>query len=118
MMDLGYPVVRPDIVLTSLFLKFGWLHHADASLPALRKIDLHGKGQFGARFRYDKPRMFKLVIDTARQVVATLNADELQADIGWMTANPLREFDLFMVKAGQKPEAQYGLLTTVEYLED
>jgi hypothetical protein len=117
LMDIGFPFVKPDIVLTSLFLKWGWLHQANHTLPPLRKIDLLGKGEFGSRYSYMQPRMFELAIQVARLVAAEAKADDLRNDIGWCTENPLRELDLFLVKAGQEPERQFGIVTQIESLD-
>jgi hypothetical protein len=43
MMDLGFPVIKPDIVISRLFLDWGWLHKVVPTLPAdLSPEDLRG----------------------------------------------------------------------------
>jgi hypothetical protein len=53
--------------------------------------------------------MYKPVIDLARRIVRDVDRNALIEDIGWATNNPLREFDIFVVKAGQKPEREFGV---------
>ncbi len=119
LMDLGFPFVKPDIVLTSLLLKWGWLHKADSTLPKqLQQADLQGRGALGSRFVYTHPRMYRVAIDIARQVADAVSVNDLRRDIGWCTKNPLRELDLFFVKAGQRPERQFGVASQIERLED
>ena len=54
--------------------------------------------------------MYKPIIKLAKQIVAELNKVDLKNDIGWVSNNPLREFDLFMVKYGQKSEREFGIV--------
>lgn len=110
MMDAGFQVIKPDVVISRLLLEWGWLHHAIPSLPAdLTRYDLQGEGKYGSRYLYTKPTMYKPVIDLARGIVSDLDVDILVADIGWATNNPMREFDIFVVKAGQLPEREFGI---------
>lgn len=110
LMDLGFEVIKPDIVVTRLFLLWGWLHEAISDLPSdLSELDLVGKGKYGVRYLYYSPQMYRPVIDLARRIVAQLDPIELQRGVGWTTKNPLREFDLFVVKSGQEPDAAFGI---------
>lgn len=110
MMDTGFQVIKPDVVISRLFLDWGWLHHAIPSLPDdVTRADLLGKGEFGTRYLYTKPTIYKPVINLARTIVQGVEAGDLTADIGWVTTNPIREFDIFVVKAGQLPEKEYGI---------
>jgi hypothetical protein len=119
LMDLGFPFVKPDIVLSTLFLRWGWLHLGDPSLPAdLKPADLRGEGALGTKFKYDQPRMFRVAILVAQQVAAAVNADDLRSDIGWCTDNTLRELDLFIVKFGQEPEPNFGVVRQLESMDD
>jgi len=34
----------------------------------------------------------------------------LEEDIGWVTNNLIREFDIFLVKYGQKPDEKFGIM--------
>jgi len=101
MMDLGFPVMKPDIVISSLFYSWGWLgrilSNQISSLGELEK-------------NYTKPKVYKPIIELSRQIVSVTSQDDLLRDIGWVTQNPLREFDLFMVKFGQEPEPRYGII--------
>ena len=110
MMDVGFQVIKPDIVISRLFLDWGWLHHAIPLLPAnVTRADLGGTGGYGARYFYTKPTIYKPVINLARKIVREIDAQDLIADIGWATTNPIREFDIFVVKAGQLPEKEFGI---------
>lgn len=111
MMDLGFPVIKPDIVVSRLMLAWGWLHsqaalQGHAPLPALH---LHQLQEYG--FHYTRPAMYGRVIDLAIQLCGKLAGmtDALRSDIGWVTAHPLRELDLFIVKYGQEPDPAWGL---------
>lgn len=115
MMELGFNVIKPDIVISSLFLEWGWLHEVIPDLPKdLEVADLHGKGQHGGKWRYDKPQMYKPAIDLARRIARATMQQDLIDDIGWATNNPLREFDVFVVKFGQIPEPQLGIIRTLK----
>lgn len=111
MMDLGLPVVKPDIVLTKLFLAWGWLHAPGLTsrhepLPSdLSFNDLKG------RFLYGDPFMYERVIDLAVQLEVRLAATNqgLREDIGWVSSSPLRELDIFIVKYGQEPDPEWGV---------
>jgi len=110
MMDVGFQVIKPDIVISRLFLDWGWLHHAIPQLPAnVTRADLDGNGGYGTRYLYTKPRLYKPVINLAREIVRGIEPQDLIADIGWATTNPIREFDIFIVKAGQLPEREFGI---------
>ncbi len=75
----------------------------------LTLADLEGQGQYRGRYHYTHPRVYRPIIDLSREIVAGLNPNDLRNDIGWVTGNPLREFDFFLVKSGQMPEPQAGL---------
>jgi len=72
-----------------------------------------GNGQYGSRYVYTKPAMYRPIIDLARRIVADLNEEKLKAGVGWITGDALREFDLFVVKAGQEPEEEFGIERTL-----
>lgn len=119
MMDIGLPVMKPDITLSRLFLKLGWLHDAVPQLPKdLTREDLQGKGHYGSIYHYTNRRMYKNVIDLAREIAAAANTKDLEDDIGWVSNNPLREFDIFMVKAVQVPDPEFGIVRTLYPLAD
>ncbi|MCC7424326.1 MAG: hypothetical protein IT428_29000 [Planctomycetaceae bacterium] len=112
MMELGFQVMKPDIVISSLFLEWGWLHKIIPDLPKDLKVeDLHGKGRHGSKWCYTKPCLYKPSIELARRISAAVKPEDLRNDIGWVTQNPLREFDVFVVKYGQMPEPQLGIVT-------
>jgi hypothetical protein len=118
MMDLGFPVIKPDIVITRLFLEWGWLHKIVPNLPAdLVPEDLRGEGKYRSQFVYVKPKMYKPVIDLARAIVGVTSQQQLIADIGWNTKNPLREFDIFTVTYGQVPDIEWGITRTLSAYE-
>jgi len=110
MMDLGFQVIKPDIVISRLFLTLGWLQDVIPNLPQdLTRDDLVGKGNYQSKYQYTKPIVYKPVIDLTRKIISCGSQEELQGDIGWVTDNPIREFDIFMVKFGQEPEKHWGL---------
>lgn len=110
MMDMGFQVMKPDRIITRLFLAWGWLHHIVENLPAgLSYKDLEGKGTFGTKFNYTKPIIYKPVIELSIKLSEYTSQVVLKEDIGWVTQNPLREFDIFIVKYGQKPETDFGI---------
>lgn len=118
MMDMGFHIIKPDIVISSLFLSLGWTHEVIPTLPAdLTYEDLKGKGKYGGKYTYTKPNMFKPVIELARRIVTEINCEELKEDIGWVSNNSIREFDFFMVKYGQKPEPNRGIVRTLFSIE-
>lgn len=109
MSDVGFDVIKPDIVITKLFHALGWLG-AIVDLPGdFTARDLVGHGKYGKRYLYTGPSMYRPIIDLARAVAGTAAREDLVADIGWVTNNPLREFDIFMVKFGQMPEPAWGI---------
>lgn len=112
MMEIGFQVMKPDVVISSLFLEWGWFHKVIPNLPKdLSVDDLHGKGRHGTKWIYTKPRLYKPAIDLARLISGTTRPADLREDIGWVTGNPLREFDVFVVKYGQMPEPHLGIVT-------
>jgi hypothetical protein len=114
MMDLGFQVIKPDIVISKLFLEWGWLHKMTPGLPLdISYDDLRGQGKYGSRYQYTSERMYKPSINLARQIIAITKRDDLESDIGWVTDNPIREFDIFTVKYGQKPEKDFGIERTL-----
>jgi len=114
MMDLGFQVIKPDIVISKLFLDWGWLHKIIPGLPQdVSFDDLRGQGKYGSRFQYTSEKMYKAAINLARQIVAITKREDLENDIGWVTGNPIREFDIFTVKYGQKPERDFGVERTL-----
>jgi len=114
MMDLGFQVMKPDIVVSKIFLDWGWLHKKIPGLPNdLTFEDLEGKGKHGQRFKYTDERMYKPIIDLTREIVSRTKQQDLEIDIGWVTDNPIREFDIFLVKYGQRPEKEFGIERTL-----
>lgn len=114
MMDLGFQVIKPDIVITKLFLDWGWLHKIIPGLPVdVSFDDLRGRGKYGTRFQYTNEKMYRPSINLARQIAAVTKNEDLENDIGWVTVNPIREFDIFTVKYGQKPEKDFGVARTL-----
>lgn len=114
LMTIGLQVIKPDIVISKLFLDWGWLHKIIPELPQdVCFDDLRGKGKYGSRFQYTSEKMYKPAINLARQIVAITKREDLEKDIGWVTGNPIREFDVFTVKYGQKPEKDFGVERTL-----
>jgi len=114
LMTIGFQVIKPDIVISKLFLDWGWSHKIIPDLPGdVTFEDFQGKGKYGGRYKYTNERMYKPVINLGREIAAFTRKDDLQQDIGWVTNNPLREFDVFLVKYGQKPEKESGIARTL-----
>lgn len=114
MMDIGFQVIKPDIVISKIFLDWGWLNKIIPELPKdLVFKDLQGKGNYRQKFIYTDDKMYKPVIDLARKIVSKTKQEDLEKDIGWVTHNPIREFDIFLVKYGQKPEKEFGVERTL-----
>lgn len=114
MMDIGFQVIKPDIVISKLFLDKGWLHKCNPALPEDLTInDLQGRGRYRTRYLYTKPNVYKPIIDLAREISQTTKKTDLEKDIGWATKNPIRELDIFMVKYGQRPENGFGIERTL-----
>lgn len=110
MMDIGFQVIKPDTIISRIFLNLGWLHKIIPELPKdLRDKDLQGKGKYGQKYIYTKEEIYKPIIDLARQIVSNTKKADLRTDIGWVTDNPLREFDIFIVKCGQEPDIEWGI---------
>lgn len=110
MMDLGFQVIKPDIVISRIFLHWGWLHSIIADLPSdLQAVDLQGGGKYRGRYLYTRPHMYKPVIDLACSIANGIPSSDLKADIGWVTQNPIREFDIFLVKSAQLREPGWGI---------
>lgn len=114
MMDLGFQVIKPDIVISKIFLDRGWLQKKIPSLPDdLSLNDLKGEGKYGQRYKYTDAKIYKPIIDLAREIVSVTCQKDLQKDIGWVSNNPIREFDIFLVKYGQLPERESGIDRTL-----
>ena len=97
MMDLGFQVMKPDVVISRLFLRWGWLAQIVPQLP----VDLSKT--------YTKAVIYRPIIDLARKIVDVTEQTALVSDIGWATNNPLREFDIFVVKYGQVADRDFGI---------
>lgn len=95
MMDIGFSCVKPDIWMVRLMCRLGWIEDA---LPA-------ASPETAIKKSYQKPRIAEAVISRARQV-----ANEMHP---WHPEAPLREFDAFMVKYGQKPEGTWGIVRSL-----
>ena len=117
MMDLGFQVVKPDIVLSRIFVEKGWLEGRIGG-ESLSPDDLVGKGRLKTKFLYTKKSCYEPVVDLAREISHNVNPEQLEADIGWVSANPIRELDIFVVKAGQIPDPAWGLVRTVFGVEN
>lgn len=109
MMDLGFQVIKPDIMISRIFLQKGWFHQATNMPDDLSLKDLEGKGKYGSRYLYTKPGMYRSAIDLARKIVEEIDQEALKQDIGWVTDNPIREFDIFTVHYAQVPDKDFGI---------
>jgi hypothetical protein len=113
MMDLGFDCIKPDVVISRLVLQMGWLAHRSQDLPSdLKEADLSGEGNYGNKFLYTNAVVIKPIVDLARSFASKMRQEEkaLESDIGWVSSNAIREFDIFMVKYGQKPDSTWGIM--------
>jgi hypothetical protein len=113
MMDLGFDCIKPDIVMSRLVLARGWLAHFSDQLPAdLQEADLRGKGKYRNKFLYTNHIVIKPIVNLARAFASQMRQqrETLERDIGWVTSNPIREFDIFMVSYGQRPDPSAGIV--------
>lgn len=97
MMDLGFYCVKPDIVLTDIFYRLGWLK--EAGLP-------EGMARVEVRKHYRKERVYLPLQRVARQLAEEINP--LFPD------NAIRELDWVMVKYGQTPEPERGIVRNLD----
>jgi hypothetical protein len=127
MMDVGFPVIKPDIVISRLFLDWGWLHKTIPDLPKdlrFKDLECRGgkgkpyKGKYGQRYKYTNEIIYKPAIKLARKIISITKKEDLLKDIGWVTENSIREFDIFIVKYGQKPEKDFGIERTLYTLTE
>jgi hypothetical protein len=92
MMDLGLPCIKPDIVLTDMFYRLGWLNETSLSLGMSRS-------QISKQYR--KPQVYwpmqKAALEVSREIIPLIGD------------NALREMDWMMVKYGQEPEPKRGI---------
>lgn len=121
MMDLGYEVMKPDRVMARAFFQLGWLGQI-VNLPAgITEADIiptsdggdpeevEDEERPGTEYHYVHPNISRPIVELSRRIAARVRKEDLESDIGWSTYNNLREFDIFMVKYGQKPEPERGL---------
>lgn len=109
MMDMGFPVIKPDTMISRIFLHWGWLHQVIDLPDDLSFEDLEGEGKYGSKYLYTKPKMYQPAIDLARRIVQNLDQETLRQDIGWVTGNSLREFDIFMVSYASVADSNMGI---------
>lgn len=106
MMETGFQVVKPDVIMTRLFHEWRWLEVAAPKIA-------HDLTREKLEKKYTSPSIYRPVIDLARRIVGSVSQESLKQDIGWVTDNPLREFDIFIVKYGQQPEEEFGITRTL-----
>ena len=92
LMDLQFQTVKPDIVVTDLLYRLGWLSDVLPSATLTRE-DL--------RTRYTKPNVFWHVIKICLEI-----AKEHKPII---SQNAVREVDFFIVKFGQERDPNIGI---------
>ncbi len=112
MMDLGFDCIKPDIVISRLVLSLDWFAQFSCGLPSdLSEADLRGKGKYGGRYHYANDAVIRPIVDLARAFASKMRqeGEKLKSDIGWVSSNPIREFDIFMVTFGQRPDPKWGI---------
>lgn len=95
MTSLGFPCVKPDIWLVRLMCRFGWIENVLA----------WDSGEIEIRKKYQTREVAESVIRSARKAAGAIQA--------WHPATPLREFDLVMVKYGQDPDREWGIVRSL-----
>lgn len=97
MMDLGLPCVKPDIVLTDMFYRLGWLEGASLQFGMTRPQ---------IREHYLSPEVYwpvqRVALEVAREITPLFGS------------NPVRELDWIMVKYGQEPEPRFGIVRNLD----
>jgi hypothetical protein len=112
LMDLGFDCIKPDIVISRLVLSLGWLAHFAPELPAdLQEADLRGEGKYRSKYHYTNDVVIRPIVNLAREFASRMRQERkaLEEDIGWISSNPIREFDIFMVSYGQRPDPNVGI---------
>ena len=96
-MDLQFPTIKPDIVVTDIFYRLGWISDVIPELNLTRK-------DIGKIYRQPKIywRVIQVGIELARQFPPII------AD------NAIREVDFFIVKYGQEPEPSVGVVRNLD----
>jgi hypothetical protein len=97
MMELGFPVVKPDRWLTRIVISLGWLEPLFLRNMTRAAIDRI----------YGSPKCFWAAINMAAELAHALETEALYG-------NALREIDLVLVKYGQDPEVGWGLVRRME----
>lgn len=96
MMDIGFNCVKPDIWLVRLMCRLGWIE--DVLPPAASETVI--------KRTYGTPPVARAVIACARRISEAMHA--------WHPEAPLREFDLVMVKYGQRP-GEWGIVRSLDH---
>jgi len=112
LMDLGFDCIKPDIVISRLVLSLRWLAHFAPELPAdLQEADLRGEGKYRSKYHYTSDVVIRPIVDLAREFASRMRQERktLESDIGWVSGNLIREFDIFMVSYGQRPDQTAGI---------
>jgi len=112
LMDLGFDCIKPDIVISRLVLSLGWLAHFAPELPTdLKEADLRGEGKYRVKYHYTNDVVIMPIVNLAREFASRMQQGRkiLEEDIGWVSSNPIREFDVFMVSYGQRADPTVGI---------
>jgi hypothetical protein len=96
-MDLQFPTIKPDIVVTDIFYRLGWIS------DVINELDLTRK-DIGKIYRDPKVywRVIQVGIELARQYPPIISD------------NAIREVDFFIVKYGQEPEPSAGVVRNLD----
>lgn len=97
MTDLGFNCVKPDIILTDIFYRLGWL--AEAGLP-------DGMTTPEVKKHYRSKRVYIPLQQVARQLAREITP--------LYPVNAIRELDWVMVKYGQEPEPGKGIVRKLD----
>jgi hypothetical protein len=97
LMDLQFQTIKPDIVVTDIFYRLGWISDVIPDQNLIRK-DI-GK-------IYDKPKTYWKVIQVGIELARQHSPIIAQ--------NSVREVDFFTVKYGQEPEPAVGVVRNLD----
>jgi len=113
MMELGFWVIKPDIVMTKLFHRGGFLNNLNED----QILDKNDKN----KYKYTNKTVYKEMINVGRKIADQIKKDlKPKNQLGRLAEkNIIRALDLFLVKFGQEPDPKCGITRNLnKELED
>ena len=103
MMELGFWVIKPDIVMTKLFHRGGFLNNLNED----QILDKNDKN----KYKYTNKTVYKEMINVGRKIADQIEKDlKPKNQLGRLAEkNIIRALDLFLVKFGQEPDPKCGI---------